>query len=121
MYSLRGDRLVSHILKSLSHLYCIISLAHANNMLGIANISRSELKRTTTRGLWKLRTILRANPGDSTNAKSSKTMNLMARSASIKQSNDVSALSRSERSHDVFKGIKTLEHSIFIPKLKLVT
>jgi hypothetical protein len=120
-YSLRGDRLVGHILKSLGHLHCIISPAHANNTLGIANISRSELRRTATRGLWKLRTILGANSRDSANAKSSEAVDLMARSASIKQSDDMSALSRGERLHGVFESIRALEHSVFILKHEPVT
>ena len=88
MYSLRGDRLVGYILKSLGHLHCIISLAHTNNLLGIPNISRSELRRMTTRGLCKLRMILVAKPRDSANAQTSEVVDLMARSASIKQSDD---------------------------------
>ena len=101
-YRLRGDRLVGHILKSLSHLYYIINLAHTNNMFGIANINKSEHKRTTIRELWKLRTILKANPGDNTNVKSSKTMNLIVKSTSIKQSNNVSTLSKNKKLYDVF-------------------
>ena len=121
MYSLRGDRLVGHILKSLGHLHCIISLAHVNNSLGIANISRSELRRTTTRGLCKLRMILGVESRDSANAKTSGVVNLMARSASIKQSDDTSVLSNGERLHGMFGGIKTLEHFIFTPKDEPVT
>jgi hypothetical protein len=75
----------------------------------------------TARGLWKLRMMLRAKPRDSTNANSSKMMNLMARSASIKQSDDMIALSSGKRLHDVFGGKKTFEHSIFIPKHEPVT
>ena len=102
-------------------MHCIISLAHVNNSLGIANIGRSELRRTTTRGLCKLRTILGAKPRDSANAQTSEVVDLMARSASIKQSDDTSALSRGERSHGMFGDIKTLEHCIFIPKDEPVT
>ena len=120
-YSLRGDRLVGYILISLGHLHFIISLAHVNNSLGIANINRSELRRTTTRGLCKLRVILGAKPRDSANAQTSEVVDLMARSASIKQSDDMSVLSKGERSHDMFEDIKTLEHFIFIPKDEPVT
>ena len=120
MYSLRGDRLVGYILKSLGHLHCIISLAHANNSLGIANISRSELRRTTTSGLCNLRTILGAKSRDSANAQTS-VVDLMVRSASIKQSDNMSALSKGERSHGMFGGIRALEYFIFIPKDEPVT
>jgi hypothetical protein len=120
-YSLRGDKLVGHILKSLGHLHCIISLTHANNSLGITNISRSELKRTTTRGLCKLRTILGMKPRDGANAQTSEVVDLMARSASIKQNDDTSVLSKGERLHGMFRGIETLEHFIFIPKDEPIT
>jgi hypothetical protein len=103
-YSLRGDRLVGYILKSLGHLHCIISLAHVNNSLGTANVSRSELRRKTTKGLCKLRTILGAKPRDSANAQPCEAVDLMARSASIKQSDKMSVLSKGERSHGMFGG-----------------
>ena len=121
MYSLRGDRLVGYILKSLGHLHCIISLAHANNSLGIVNISRSELRRMTTSGLCNLRTILGVKSRDSANAQPSEVVDLMARSASIKQSDNMSALSKGERSHGMFGGIRALEYFIFIPKDEPVT
>ena len=85
-------------------------------MPDIANIIRSELKRTTTRGLCKLRKILGAKPRYSANAQINKVVDLMAGSASIKQSDNMSVLSKDERSHDMFGSIKTLEHFIFIPK-----
>ena len=121
MYSLRGDRLVGHILKSLGYLHCIISLAHVNNLLGIANINRSELRRTTTRGLCKVRMILGVEHRDSANAQTSEVVDLMVRSASIKQSDDTSVLSKGERSHVMFGGIKALVYFIFIPKDEPVT
>ena len=70
----------------------------------------------TTRGLYKLRMILGVKPKDSANAQTSEVVDLMARSASIKQSDDTSVLRKGERLHGMFGGIKTLEHFIFIPK-----
>ena len=97
-------------------MHCIISLAHVNNSLGIANISRDELRRMTTKGLCKLRMILGVKPRDSANAQLSEVVDLMARSAIIKQSDNMSVLSKGKRLHGVFGGIRALGHLIFIPK-----
>ena len=70
-YSLRRDKLVGNILKSLGHFYCIISFAYMNNVLSIGDISRSELRRMATKGLWKLRTNLGVNSRDSRRADTS--------------------------------------------------
>ena len=58
---------------------------------------------------------------DNSNAHTSEVVDLMARSASIKQSDNMNVLSKGERLHGMFGGIKTLEHFIFIPKDEPVT
>ena len=65
--------------------------------------------------------MLRADLRDSSNGKSSEMMDLMARSASIKQRNDMSLLSRSNRLHGIFGSIRALEHTVFILKNEPIT
>src|SRR5882762_10318866 len=98
-YSLRRYRLVGHIFKSLGYLHCIFSLAHSHYAPGISNISRGELARTATRGLWNLRTVLGMDIGDRPSTSTSLTMNIRGMSTRLKQSNNAVTFSSRERMH----------------------
>ena len=55
-------------------LSCIVNLPCANNTLGIVNAGIGEEVRATTRGFGKVGTVFRAKTTDSSNAKTSLTM-----------------------------------------------
>ena len=61
--------------------------------------------------------ILEVKPRDSANAQTSEVVDLMARSASIKQSDDTSVLSKGERAHGMFGALKHLNTSYLYQKM----
>ena len=67
---------------------------HANKMLCIADIGRSELGWTSLKRFRSLKTVFRVNLGDSTQADTSSMMNRVSGDSRVKHSNNVIMSSR---------------------------
>jgi hypothetical protein len=74
MHSRHRDRYVGDIPQLLSNLHCIINLAHMNDSLSMANVSRGELLRMASNVDRKVGTVFHANGTDGASRYSSFSM-----------------------------------------------
>jgi len=92
--------MVLDVQKGYCDLHCIFSFSRSDKMLCIADISRSELGWTTTRGLWKVRTMFAGDSGHSRLIDTSYRRDSMSRLPSIKKREDVVEFARGYSLHD---------------------
>ena len=91
--------MVLDVQKGFSDLHSIFSFSRGDKMLCIVDISRSELGWTTTRGLWKVRTMLAGDSGHSRLMNTSYRRDSMSRLPSIKEGENVVELDRGYSLH----------------------